>query len=112
MNIVEESTWEGRQVTVVWRDNTFTLPRELVTQASGVCFTAEGEGVLVSTNGATWQLVGGHPEVGESLEAALIREVAEEACATITDTAILDWRTPRILDVILQAALSCERGSP
>jgi NADH pyrophosphatase NudC (nudix superfamily) len=135
--------------------------RALTTQASGVCFTEDGNIVLVLADGETWQLVGGHPEEGETIEAALVREVAEEACATVTALSylgaqevndphspsglttyyqarywaritldkfrntheitarkclnpsevktMLAWDTPRILEVILQTALTCER---
>ena len=89
MDIVETSTWEGRRLTVVWRDDTFALSCELITQASGVCFTNQGTIVLVSARRRIWQLPGGHPETGESIEEAFIREVAEEACATVTDLSYL-----------------------
>ncbi len=89
MNIVEESTWEGRPLEVSWHDSTFIPPRELITQASGLCFTNDSKIVLVTTNGKTWQLAGGQPEVGETIEHAFVREVAEEACATVNHLSYL-----------------------
>lgn len=81
--IVETSTCEGRVLSVAWQDSSFCPPRELTTQASGLCFTPDGRIVVVSLDGENWQLPGGHPEPGESIEAAFVREVAEEACATV-----------------------------
>ena len=83
--ITEEHIWEGRRLIVTWHGSSFVAPRHLVTQASGICFTDEGLIVLVTGNGESWGLPGGHPETGETLEDAFIREVREEACATVTN---------------------------
>jgi ADP-ribose pyrophosphatase YjhB (NUDIX family) len=158
--MIETSNWQGRVLSVTWRDSSFCPPRELTTQASGLCFTSDGRIVVVSLDGETWQLPGGHPEPGESIEAAFVREVAEEACASVLHLfylgaqevhdpqnmngmpvyyqtrfwarvfledfrpayevcarkyvlpeelgAVLQWRTTRILDTILQSALALE----
>jgi 8-oxo-dGTP pyrophosphatase MutT (NUDIX family) len=37
------------------------------------------------SQGKGWVLPGGYPEPGESLDDALIREIAEEACATVLE---------------------------
>lgn len=77
-------------VEEVPRPGRFTLmapgwmpPAELVTQALGLCFTAEGLVVMVTWNGRQWSFPGGTVEDGESVEQALVREVAEEACARV-----------------------------
>jgi len=70
MNITEDLTWKNRRLTVTWCDAPFLPPRELITQASGLCFTDEHKIVLVSTDGETWQLVGSHPEASEAIEDA------------------------------------------
>jgi len=83
LEIVDEIELEGRQIRVVWRPAEFEPPLDLITQASGVCFTEEGKVVLVSKDGINWQLPGGHLDAGETPQAAFVREVAEEACAEV-----------------------------
>jgi ADP-ribose pyrophosphatase YjhB (NUDIX family) len=64
-------------------------PDEQVTQAYGFCFTPDGGVVLVDLDGFGWTLPGGPLEPGESAQTALVREVAEEACARVTDAVYL-----------------------
>src|SRR4030042_1552899 len=79
--ITEEHTLEGQKISVTWRGPAFTPPRHLIRQASGICITDEGLIVLVTGDGESWGLPGGHPENGETIKEAFIREVREEACA-------------------------------
>jgi ADP-ribose pyrophosphatase YjhB (NUDIX family) len=51
--------------------------------SAAVCIVA-GQVVLVSRDGTRWGLPGGRPEPGEDWLDTLHREVAEEACATVT----------------------------
>jgi ADP-ribose pyrophosphatase YjhB (NUDIX family) len=46
-------------------------------------FTGDGMIVLVTGEEETWSLPGGHPEPGETIEQAFVREVREEACAIV-----------------------------
>jgi 8-oxo-dGTP pyrophosphatase MutT (NUDIX family) len=80
---IQESTWEGRRLTVRWMPQSFVPPRELTTQVYGICFTEHRRIVLVTAGDGRWNLPGGHPEEGETLEEALEREVWEEACARV-----------------------------
>jgi ADP-ribose pyrophosphatase YjhB (NUDIX family) len=82
--IIEEHTFEERKITVTWRGSTFIPPRYLIRQASGICITDEGLIVLVTGDGESWSLPGGHPENDETIKDAFIREVREEACAIVT----------------------------
>lgn len=86
---VQRSEWAGRPLTITWLPPPFRPPRDLTTQAAGLCFTAEGRIVLITGDGAEWGLPGGHPEGDETLEATLAREVWEEARAVVTRCAYL-----------------------
>ena len=83
--VVQHLTWEGRPLQVTWREPPFRPPRELTTQAYGICFTHDREIVLIPGDGAYWNLPGGRPEGNETLEEALAREVWEEACAHVIE---------------------------
>jgi 8-oxo-dGTP pyrophosphatase MutT (NUDIX family) len=81
--ITQVNYWEGRRFFVTWHASDFIPTRNLVVQAGGICFTDEGKVVVVTADGKKWNLPGGHTEQGETVEEAFIREVREEACATV-----------------------------
>jgi 8-oxo-dGTP pyrophosphatase MutT (NUDIX family) len=85
-----DPTVAASPIEEVSRPGRFTLmaagwmpPSHLVTQALGLCFTADGLVVMVTWDGQQWSFPGGTVEDGESVEQALVREVAEEACARV-----------------------------
>jgi ADP-ribose pyrophosphatase YjhB (NUDIX family) len=59
--------------------------------AEGVCVTPAGEVVLISPDGKVWDLPAGRPEMGESWEDTLRREMLEEACATVLEATLLGF---------------------
>jgi 8-oxo-dGTP pyrophosphatase MutT (NUDIX family) len=65
--------------------------------ASAFCVTARGSVVLISTDGSRWGWPGGRPELGESWEDTLRREMMEEACATVSDARLLGFVRSRCL---------------
>jgi 8-oxo-dGTP pyrophosphatase MutT (NUDIX family) len=107
--VTERAAWHGRQMTVRWIPAPFRPPGDAVLQAYGVCFSPEGRIVLVSRDGSQWNLPGGHPEAGETMEEALRREVWEEACARVLACeylgcqAVDDPGSPEGLDLYYQA---------
>lgn len=54
-----------------------------ITQSSGVCFDDQGRILLLRQEGKPWNLPGGHPEPGETLEQTVEREVYEETTVKI-----------------------------
>ena len=59
--------------------------------AEGVCVTPAGEVVLISPDGKLWDLPAGRPEMGETWEDTLRREMLEEACATVLEATLLGF---------------------
>jgi ADP-ribose pyrophosphatase YjhB (NUDIX family) len=67
-----------------WIPAPFVPPIELTAQSSGVCFTSNGNIILVN-DGKSWLLPGGAPEGKETMEETLTREIREEACSKVLD---------------------------
>jgi 8-oxo-dGTP pyrophosphatase MutT (NUDIX family) len=62
---------------------------DVCTRARALCVTDDGAVVLVAGDQATWDVPGGAREPGESISENLAREVAEEACCRVLDSAFL-----------------------
>jgi hypothetical protein len=59
--------------------------------SAGLCVTDANEIVLVSADGARWDLPAGRPEGNESWEETLRREMREEACAVVGHARLLGF---------------------
>jgi 8-oxo-dGTP pyrophosphatase MutT (NUDIX family) len=59
-------------------------PEHTITQAYGFCFTDHRLVAVVQTHDGFRNLPGGQLEPGETTRDALVRQVAEEACARVT----------------------------
>ena len=53
--------------------------------------TPAGKVVLISPDGKLWDLPAGRPEMGETWEDTLRREMLEEACATVLEATLLGF---------------------
>jgi ADP-ribose pyrophosphatase YjhB (NUDIX family) len=82
-------TSDGQQWRVAWHTPP-NPPAGTMHGSAAVCVTA-GRVVLVSADGARWGLPGGRPEPGEDWVDTLRREVAKEACATVTGHRLLGY---------------------
>ena len=82
-------TSRGQQWRMAWHPPP-APPAGRMHGSAAVCVTA-GQVVLVSSDGARWGLPGGRPEPGEDWVDTLRREVAEEACATVTGHRLLGY---------------------
>lgn len=59
--------------------------------ANAFCVTGSGEVVLISDDERRWGWPGGRPEGSESWEETMVREVFEEACATVRRSRLLGF---------------------
>jgi NADH pyrophosphatase NudC (nudix superfamily) len=79
-------------MTFTWFDPPFRPEPPHSNQAYGICFTEAGLIVLGGSAGGGGRhlnLLGGGVEPGETLEDCLVREVMEEGCARVTDSAYI-----------------------
>lgn len=63
--------------------------------AAGICLNKDGEVVLISTDGISWDFPAGRPEGGENWEQTLRREMLEEACAVVTTARLIGFSRGR-----------------
>lgn len=71
--------FKGHKITMTWIETDSVERFKPITQVYGVCFNDKGE-ILVCKEGpeGKWQLPGGKPEIGETIEKTLEREFIEE----------------------------------
>jgi 8-oxo-dGTP pyrophosphatase MutT (NUDIX family) len=81
---VQHTLWaDDRPFHITWLSPPFMPPLASTTQVYAICFTAEGQIVLISLDDGQWNLPGGTIEPGETLPQTLKRELWEEACAEV-----------------------------
>lgn len=90
--VMEHVEFGGKKYLVEWVPGAPVPASDRITQVSAICVTAAGQVVLVSADGKSWGLPGGHPEPGESPEETLKREVREEACCTVERAEYLGYQ--------------------
>jgi 8-oxo-dGTP pyrophosphatase MutT (NUDIX family) len=81
----------GQDWIASWHPASLPPPEGKNHGAGGVCFTPEGNVIVVSENDWAWTLPAGRPEPGETLYEILVREVLEEACATVERATLLGY---------------------
>jgi ADP-ribose pyrophosphatase YjhB (NUDIX family) len=77
--------------TLSWHPAFLPVPSGTPWSSAGICLTADGEVVLVSSGGESWGLPGGRPEEDEDWRATLDREVREETCVRVDDATLLGF---------------------
>ena len=81
----------------IWHPPGLPAPRRTRHGSAAICLTAEGDVVLVSSDGETWGSPGGRPEGDEDWRATLEREVLEEACCRVEVATLLGFSTGAVV---------------
>lgn len=81
----EQSDYEvlAPNCKIRWIDN-FQIDKQRYTQVSAYVYNEKNQ-LLIVKNGNTWTIPGGHPEVNETQQQTLERELMEEACVTLKE---------------------------
>lgn len=82
--------WKGKQFTITWIRTDSLEGIFPITQVYGVCFNDKNE-ILIGrqSKDGQWQICGGHPEKGETIEETLKREILEELDVKIKNIKLL-----------------------
>lgn len=90
MNIKETISFDGRNIDLEWVE-TREIPESIkISQVTGLCVDENNE-ILIIKNDRGWGFPGGHPELGETPEETLRRELAEEASVEIKDSILVGY---------------------
>ncbi len=92
----EEIPWRddrGQDIVSSWHPPRLPALEGRPHGSAAVCFTPEGNVVLVSWPGVSWEFPGGRPQGDEVWRATLDREVLEEACASVEEATLLGFMT-------------------
>ena len=82
---------EGQDWIVSWHPPGLPPPRGKSHGSAAICFTPDGNVVLMSFDGERWDFPQGRPEGDEDWRATLDREVLEEACASVKEATLLGF---------------------
>ncbi|HBP51220.1 TPA: hypothetical protein DD455_02730 [Candidatus Shapirobacteria bacterium] len=87
----EKYLFDNRFITLNWFDNDLPDTNLHISQVSAFCLY-QGKLVLVK-NKRGWSIPGGHPEVSETVNQTLSRELEEEACLKPQDysSILIGW---------------------
>lgn len=91
---MQQPTWHINTHQQTWQVVWYPAEAEPTGKAhgsAGICLTPEQQVIVVSQNGLDWDVPAGRSEIGESWEATLRREVAEEACAKVQSAQLLGF---------------------
>lgn len=82
--------FNGQKIGLTWIKSSTLKKFSPIMQIYGICFNDKSEILICreKTEGK-WQIPGGHPEDGETLEATLIRELEEETDVKVKNIKIL-----------------------
>lgn len=88
--ISEEGVWKGRKFTNFLIDTKSANNLAPIRQVSAICFDKNGKILIIKdSKNDYWSLPGGTPEIGETVEETLIREVNEEASCEVEPLELL-----------------------
>ncbi len=88
-NVSDVMEWNGHRISRTWMRTDDASGFSPVTQCYGICFDDIGRILAVREKGKDWQLPGGTPELGETLEETVTRELIEEADIVVKDVRML-----------------------
>ncbi len=81
----------GQEWIASWHPPKLPAPKGDPHGSVGICFTPEGNVILVTRPGVSWEFPGGRPEGDEDWRTTLEREVLEEACASVEEAMLLGF---------------------
>jgi hypothetical protein len=82
---------KGQDWLSSWHPASLPPPEGRNHGAAGICVTEDGQVVLVTEDGMTWDIPAGRPEADETLRETLDREMLEEACGHVLDAKLLGY---------------------
>jgi len=75
----------------IWHKKDNFLSLNPITQVYGVCFDKSGNVLIMRTPGKSWNIPGGSPELGETPETTLKREIEEEVDISISQNIMIGY---------------------